>query len=77
MLIARGHSEVFVAQELSYRVDVCALHPEPACRRVSEVVESKIRNLYCVADSSESNTHLFGRDISKEFVRGPCLGVER
>ncbi len=42
MLIAGSHSQVFVTEQERHGVNVRALHPEPACRRVPEIVKVKI-----------------------------------
>jgi hypothetical protein len=44
VLIASSHAQILRAQQLRYRVDVCALHPQPTCCCVSQIVETKIND---------------------------------
>ena len=41
MLVSGRHPEVFVPSQLSDSVEVCALHSQPARRRVAEVMETR------------------------------------
>ena len=60
MLVSRCHSDVFVPKQLSYRVYVCSFHPEPACRRVTEVMKPEIRNAYRLAGPDSGGPLLSG-----------------
>ena len=82
MLIAGGHSQILVAKQLGHRVNVRALHSEPTCCRVPEVVEAEIFDSDDATGPREGHRNGFRRDalLGREYeVSGPSAweGIER
>ena len=58
MLVAGSHAQVFMAKQLRDGVNVRALHPEPTCSRVPEVVEAEVLDAHLEAQAPESHADL-------------------
>ena len=70
MLAPGGHSQVFVAEKLGYRVDVRPLHSQPTRGGVAKVVEPEILDAHATARSSERHTNLLGREVREDELGG-------
>ena len=55
-VIARGHSQILVAEQLRNGVDVRALHSHPTRRGMSEIVEMKVGDFHRTAHARERHT---------------------
>lgn len=54
---------------------ICSLHPEPACRRMPQVVKPEIVDAHRCACPLECHAHLFWREYRKDFFIPAPLGA--
>lgn len=71
MGVTSTHPQIFMPQNLRYRVNVLPQHCEPACGSVAAIVEGKILNACSLTRSLKGDGNVSGLDGEKPLRCAP------